>query len=433
MTVTYGFYNSVGGDRKYNSTQLSSIFNGLINDGIFMSIGTALAPAVSTGMNVNVGVGRAWFNGTWLDNDAILQLSFDQSETILHRIDSIVLEFDSSDNVRANSIKVVKGTPASNPVHPTLTDTSTKHSYRLADVRIDALVTSIAANKITSYVGTGSVPYVTGILDTVDVDALLVQWDAEWDVWVATHTADFEDWFDAMKDQLTTDAAGNLQTQINVVNTTLDTLDFHAKTSKTTPVNNDELPLLDSAASYGPKKLTIANLDTHTRTLFPTKTPGVRVYRAGTAINFTSGVATLLTFDTVADTKTHNSDGSDNTDSCWSNSNGERLVAKTAGWYMCGASLGFTSYTSAFRMAIIAHLLNSAGTIDINLGQNETYPLANVNTYTTLTIGMFYMHVNDYVVFYGYQSSGVTKSNQVATSTGQNGCCGWLMMCMREF
>jgi len=34
----------------------------------------------------------------------------------------------------------------------------------------------------------------------------------------------------------------------------------HAATSKTTPVDADELPLLDSAATFGQKKLTLANL-----------------------------------------------------------------------------------------------------------------------------------------------------------------------------
>ena len=40
MSVTYGFYNSLNGDRKYDSAQISSIFDGLIVDGIFASIGT---------------------------------------------------------------------------------------------------------------------------------------------------------------------------------------------------------------------------------------------------------------------------------------------------------------------------------------------------------------------------------------------------------
>lgn len=39
MAFTYGFFNSLNGDRKYTAEQLSSIFDGLITDGVFDSIG----------------------------------------------------------------------------------------------------------------------------------------------------------------------------------------------------------------------------------------------------------------------------------------------------------------------------------------------------------------------------------------------------------
>jgi len=64
LSVTYGFYNSVNGDRKYDAIQVSSIFDGIVKDGIFMSIGTSFRVKAASGMTVNVGVGRAWFNQT---------------------------------------------------------------------------------------------------------------------------------------------------------------------------------------------------------------------------------------------------------------------------------------------------------------------------------------------------------------------------------
>ena len=39
MALTYGFYNSLNGDRKYNAMDISRLFDGLIKDGVFMSIG----------------------------------------------------------------------------------------------------------------------------------------------------------------------------------------------------------------------------------------------------------------------------------------------------------------------------------------------------------------------------------------------------------
>lgn len=39
MAVTYGFFNSVNGDRKYNADQMSSYFDGLVTDGVYEKIG----------------------------------------------------------------------------------------------------------------------------------------------------------------------------------------------------------------------------------------------------------------------------------------------------------------------------------------------------------------------------------------------------------
>lgn len=113
MSVTYGFYNSLLGDRKYNATQISSLFEGLIIDGIFASIGTCFVVKADDGLNVNVGIGKAWFQRTWTWNDAILPMEAPISEVLLDRIDAIVIEVNASEAVRENSIKFVKGTPSS--------------------------------------------------------------------------------------------------------------------------------------------------------------------------------------------------------------------------------------------------------------------------------------------------------------------------------
>ena len=54
MSVTYGFYNSKNKDRRYDAIQMSSIFDGIIRDGILQHVGTAMMVKESTGMMVNV-------------------------------------------------------------------------------------------------------------------------------------------------------------------------------------------------------------------------------------------------------------------------------------------------------------------------------------------------------------------------------------------
>jgi hypothetical protein len=172
MTVSYGFYNSVNGDRTYNAETLSEMFVGVINDGIFESIENALEVYWISGMNVGVKKGRAWFDNSWTKNDAVLTLTLDASDPTLKRYDAIVLE--TNKDTRINSIKIVKGTPASSPSYPTLTATATVKQYALAYIYIAAGVTNVNG-QITNNRGTVDCPYVLGILrnvDSVDLDAL---------------------------------------------------------------------------------------------------------------------------------------------------------------------------------------------------------------------------------------------------------------------
>ena len=201
--LTYGFYN--GADRTYNATQLSSLFDGIINDGVFSSVGSALVVAASSGMTVTVGTGRAWFNHTWTNVDTLLPLVVDTSEVVLNRIDVICLEVSNADNVRANSIKIVKGTPGSTPVAPTMVTTTYVHQYPLAHLYVGAGVTAITQGNITNKVGTGACPLVTGVMASMNLDTLLAQWDAS-----------FNAWFSNVQTQLTGNVATNLQNQIDL-------------------------------------------------------------------------------------------------------------------------------------------------------------------------------------------------------------------------
>ena len=192
MSVTFGFYNSVNGDRKYDAIQMSSIFDGIIRDGILQHYGTAMVVKESEGMMVNVGIGRAWFNHTWTLNDALLPLTVPISEVLLNRIDAVVLEVDSREAVRANSIKIVKGTPASSPKNPTLVKTNDRWQYPLAYIRVNAGVTSIRQANITNCVGTSACPFVTAPLEKMSIDALVAQWGDQWKAFYGAQTSDME-------------------------------------------------------------------------------------------------------------------------------------------------------------------------------------------------------------------------------------------------
>lgn len=251
MSVTYGFYNSIKGDRKYNALEMSSIFDGIIVDGVYMSIGDALNVKSSGGMGITVGIGRAWFNHTWTLNDSLLPLTLANSDVLLNRIDAIVLEVNNSTEVRKNTIKILKGTPSSKPVKPSMAKGELLNQHPLAYISIPAGATSISQSNIENAVGTSACPYVTGVLKGMDIDKLVAQWGAQWAEWLSSNTdawkafmsdntnewksfmaknknewsalingntSEFETWFEHMKDQLSEDAAGNLQLQVDNLN-----------------------------------------------------------------------------------------------------------------------------------------------------------------------------------------------------------------------
>lgn len=255
MSVSSGFFNSLNGDRKYNAAQMSAIFDGLIIDGVFASIGTAFAVKAAGGLTVNVGVGKAWFDHTWTVNDSILPMTAPEAEVLLDRIDAVVLEVNGMESVRENTIKFVKGNPSSAPSRPTLTNEGNVHQYPLCYIYRKYGTAVINQADITPMVGTESTPFVTGILQTISLDELLGKWQDEldrftdarskevddwiaqeesdftaWfnkmkadlqqeqtvlDQWIASEQADFLSWYNQMKDQLSGDVAGNLQLEID--------------------------------------------------------------------------------------------------------------------------------------------------------------------------------------------------------------------------
>lgn len=204
MAFTCGFFNSENGDRKYNAEQMSAIFDGIIADGVFTTIGDHMAVSAGTGMQVLVGTGKAWFDHTWNVNDAAYPLAIAASDVTLSRIDAIVLETNHSDSVRLNKLRVVQGTVASSPVKPTLTNSEKVHQHPLAWVTVKPGVTQIAASAIENAVGTAACPFVTGIIATTAIDDLFNQWNGE-----------FDEWFDNLKAQLSDNVVANLQRQID--------------------------------------------------------------------------------------------------------------------------------------------------------------------------------------------------------------------------
>lgn len=254
MAFSFGFYNSFNHDRKYNSIQMSMIFDGIISDGIYATIGEAMVVKATSEDNVVVvGPGRGWFDHTWNYNDADLPVNAPISDVLLKRIDALVIDINANENYRENKIVWVQGTPSSNPVRPTMINTLEHHQYPLCYVERKPNVEKILQADITNMVGSSECPFVTGILQTINIDQLLLQWKDQWaqfvieyektaDEWMDDQKADFtayytefkrqmddfeaasgkefNDWFASIQDLFDGSVAGNLQNEINQITET---------------------------------------------------------------------------------------------------------------------------------------------------------------------------------------------------------------------
>lgn len=209
MTVSSGFFNSLNHDRLYDAEQLSSIFDGIIIDGVYQGVGDAFAvTAVSDQDNtVSVGTGRAWFDHTWTVNDLEYAITLDPPNEMLGRIDAIVLDINREESTRKNSILLVKGTMSSDPQKPTLVKSNRHNQYPLAYITLPAGSSGpISNSNIENKIGTSDCPLVTGVLETLDVDTFVNQMNSKFDIW-----------FEGIKDLMDENTALNLQNQIEEV------------------------------------------------------------------------------------------------------------------------------------------------------------------------------------------------------------------------
>lgn len=251
MAVTFGFYNSQNGDRVYDAVQMSSIFDGLIGNGVYAMIGDLFAVHAVTpaSMDITVGTGRAWFNHTWTLNDAALSLTLDTAEVLQDRIDAVVIEINTT--ARTNSIKVLKGIPSTeSPAAPTMNQNkpdavSGLYQYPLAYIFVGRSQTTgstvITQGNITNKVGTAECPFVTGVVQVTSLDALLGQWQDQLNQFEASQESAFNIWFADIQQMITSTPSttwNNLLTEIEAKQDAL-TFDSTPTSGSSNPVTSD--------------------------------------------------------------------------------------------------------------------------------------------------------------------------------------------------
>ena len=197
-------------DRTYKAEDFANYFSTFIGNGVFANPSNSLQVVANNGMSVIVKSGKAWINGYMYENTDNLTLSINTAHGTLKRIDRVVLRLDFIN--REIKAYILEGTPSSNPVAPTITRDSDKYEIVLADILINNGATSIVQANITDKrQDTSLCGIVKGTVDEIDTTNLFAQYQSS-----------FEEWFNHVKEQLSTDQAGNLQNQIDSLDTRVD-------------------------------------------------------------------------------------------------------------------------------------------------------------------------------------------------------------------
>lgn len=206
------FYNSQSGDRVYDADSFEHLLKKFFTSGVFT--GSCQVSADGSGMTCTVSTGYANCDGKIRLFDEETDLTFDNAHATYDRIDTVVVERNDTD--REITCKVVKGSYSATPEATAPVRTNGVYQLVLAEVYIAAGATAVLQSAITDKrPATAVCGYVMCAVTTPDFSELFAQFQAQASEFIDTETDNFSDWFEAIKDQLDSDAAGHLQNEID--------------------------------------------------------------------------------------------------------------------------------------------------------------------------------------------------------------------------
>lgn len=182
MAVLSGFFNSLEGDRKYDLEDFHRFFHGVYrHTGILASMGGTLKTIPGEGMEVIVKSGRAeekfenWQTYAWYYNTEDLPLTISPAHATLDRIDLVCMDWNW--DTREHSMLIVEGTPAADPVQPTMINTATRTQRLFAKIYIPAAITQIEPIHIENSLGVYNVTgFIIGLLQEIPSGTIMGSW-----------------------------------------------------------------------------------------------------------------------------------------------------------------------------------------------------------------------------------------------------------------
>ena len=197
------FFNDIDDDRVYFAEDFARHLAKYFTNGIFNN---ELKVIANNDMTVTIQEGDANIEGYRYTNTASLTKTIDTADGSLKRIDNVVIRLDLTN--RLISAQIIKGTFRS----------STIYDLKLAEVYIGNGVTSITQANITdTRFNKNMCGNVVSTVETIDTTDVYNQLYTKFEEIIQQETTEFTAWFNRIKNQLDTDAAGHLAAEINKI------------------------------------------------------------------------------------------------------------------------------------------------------------------------------------------------------------------------
>lgn len=238
--INGGFFHSLNNDRQYSAEDMNKPYKRIISDGVFATpLGTPSTDfqvlSANNGMNIIIKKGWAMLGGKWIESENDLNIEITQNNNIVPRIDSIILQLDTSINERCCNIIYREGTPNSSPMPPDLTNIDNIIEMRIANILLKSSVNKVTQDLITDLRGSAECLWVTSLIKQVDTSQLFKQWEEAYKSFyelqvksltdkLITLENDFNNWFLNIKNLLDTDQAGHLSLEIEDLNLELNNI-----------------------------------------------------------------------------------------------------------------------------------------------------------------------------------------------------------------
>lgn len=207
------FFNDIDDDRVYFAEDFARHLAKYFTNGIFNN---ELKVIANNDMTVTIQEGDANIEGYRYTNTGDLTKTIDTADGSLKRIDNVVIRLDLTN--RLISAQIIKGTFSDSPSAPSLVRSSTIYDLKLAEVYIGNGVTSITQANITdTRFNKNMCGNVVSTVETIDTTDVYNQLYTKFEEIIQQETTEFTAWFNRIKNQLDTDAAGHLAAEVNKI------------------------------------------------------------------------------------------------------------------------------------------------------------------------------------------------------------------------